>query len=58
MMGIEITISQLANPDYYEFKAEKYTENKFRFLFNWPVRKDYKGVRIKEDVTMAKEWDN
>jgi hypothetical protein len=41
----------------YEFKEETYTENKFRFLFGWPPRDDYKSLKIKPDVTLAKAWE-
>jgi hypothetical protein len=40
----------------YEYKGERYTENKFRFLFNFPPRDDYKSLKIKPDVTMAQQW--
>lgn len=41
----------------YDHQNQRYTENKFRFLFGFPMRDDYKSLKIKPDVTMANQWD-
>lgn len=41
----------------YEFRDRKYTENKFRFLLDLPLRDDYKRLGIESDIELWPECE-